>query len=372
MRARRSRKRRRIKMLRAGSGASLRPAAGARVTSGMIRPEVSERPRRPLTSLGAAWISGAVLLIGLIFVVRHVGEERRFAALLSDAHPAWLLVAALLQVATYVCAAGVWYRALGGVTERPPLRGLVPLGLAKLFTDQAVPSAGMSGTILVVRALARRRVPRGRAVAAMLTGLAAFYVAYALAVGVALIALWRLGELDRLLLVLATALGVLAAAVPAGIFGLGRRLSDRLPSVLRRIPTVREAAEELAEVPSGALFQPRVAFETVGLQLVIFLLDAATLGVMLRAVATPVSPSIAFVAFVFASVVATLAWVPGGLGTFEGTCVAMLGSHGVPVEAALAATLLLRGFTFWLPMLPGVWLARREMAGPARARGHLS
>jgi len=35
---------------------------------------------------------------------------------------------------------------------------------------------------------------------------------------------------------------------------------------------------------------------------------------------------------------------------------------GVEVEAALAATLLLRGLTFWLPMVPGLWLARREMA----------
>jgi uncharacterized membrane protein YbhN (UPF0104 family) len=55
--------------------------------------------------------------------------------------------------------------------------------------------------------------------------------------------------------------------------------------------------------------------------------------------------------------------VPGGVGTFEGTCVVVLRSHGVPLEAALAATLLLRGFTFWLPMAPGLWLARREL-GP--------
>ena len=77
---------------------------------------------------------------------------------------------------------------------------------------------------------------------------------------------------------------------------------------------------------------------------------------------SPVDLSAAFASFVIASVVATLAWIPGGLGTFEGTCVAMLHLHGVPIEAALAATLLLRGFTFWLPMLPGFALARRELA----------
>ena len=68
-----------------------------------------------------------------------------------------------------------------------------------------------------------------------------------------------------------------------------------------------------------------------------------------------------------ASAVSSLAWIPGGLGTFEGSCVALLHLHGVPLESALAATLLLRGFTFWLPMLPGFTLARREL-GKAAAR----
>jgi uncharacterized membrane protein YbhN (UPF0104 family) len=61
---------------------------------------------------------------------------------------------------------------------------------------------------------------------------------------------------------------------------------------------------------------------------------------------------------------ATPTWTSGGmgLGTFEATCVAMLRTLGVPLEAALMATLLLRGFTLWLPMLPGLLLARRELS----------
>ena len=34
---------------------------------------------------------------------------------------------------------------------------------------------------------------------------------------------------------------------------------------------------------------------------------------------------------------------------------------GVGVETALAATLLLRGLSFWLPMIPGLLLARHEI-----------
>ena len=52
---------------------------------------------------------------------------------------------------------------------------------------------------------------------------------------------------------------------------------------------------------------------------------------------------------------------PLGLGSFEVTCVSMLGVLGDPLEAALTATLLLRGFTLWLPMLPGMWLMQRAL-----------
>jgi len=100
---------------------------------------------------------------------------------------------------------------------------------------------------------------------------------------------------------------------------------------------------------------------TTLLQETIFLLDAYTLKVMLNAVGQDVSFLVVFPSFVVASVVATLSPVPLGLGTFEATCVAMLSMLGVTLEAAFTATLLLRGFTLWLPMIPGLWLTKLEM-----------
>ena len=116
----------------------------------------------------AGWITGGALLVALVVAVARLGEGRRFAELLREAEPAWLGVAALLQVGTYLCAAGVWQRALRAGGVRLGVGGLVPLGLAKLFADQALPSVGLSGTLLVVRALVRRGVSHGASVAAML------------------------------------------------------------------------------------------------------------------------------------------------------------------------------------------------------------
>jgi len=314
------------------------------------------------------WLTGALLLGAVVLVATHRAEERALARLLREAQPFWLLGAAGLQVLTYVCAAAVWQRALVFRGDVARLRPLVPLGLAKLFTDQALPSAGISGTLLVVRGLERRGIPGPAAMAAMLTGLVAYYLGYLLATLAAVAILWRHGELGLVILLPAAALCVIAVAVPLAMLALRRQAVRRPPGWLERWPGMRDVTAYLREAPPASLFAPRLLAETALLQLAIFVLDALTLGATLRAVASPVAPSLVFASFVVASLVSTLAWVPGGIGTFEATCVALLHLHGVPVEAALAATLLLRGFSFWLPMLPGFALARREV-GAAPARG---
>jgi hypothetical protein len=317
---------------------------------------------------GVAWTTGVLLLVAFGVVAAHHAEGRRLSELLGSARPAWLGAAAALQVATYVCAAAVWQRALrrnGGV--RRSVRSLVPLGLAKLFADQALPSAGLSGTLLVVRGLLRQGVPRGLAITAMLADLVSWYAAYALVGAAALAILWHRGELNRVLVAIGVAFLLLATGVPLAILGLRDR-ERSLPRWLQRLPWAHEVFAAIADAQPGAIFGGTLAPETVTLQLAIFALDATTLGIMLRAIATPTAAAVVFASFVVASMVATLSWVPGGLGTFEGTCVAMLHVHGVAIEAALAATLLARGFTFWLPMAPGLAIARREiMRGTASA-----
>ena len=70
---------------------------------------------------------------------------------------------------------------------------------------------------------------------------------------------------------------------------------------------------------------------------------------------------------VLASAAASVTFLPGGLGSYEALLIALLIALGAPLEAAAPATLLMRGFSFWLPMLPGFWCARRELAARAAA-----
>ena len=337
-----------------------------RTANEVERPVDALALRVPRAAKRFGWLSGVLLLAVLVIVSTHVAEERELARLLAGAEPVWLLGAALLQLLTYACASGVWQRALAYSGGGPRLRDLLSLGLAKLFTDQALPSVGMSGTLLVVRGLQRRGVSRTAAVAAMLTGLVAFYLGYLIAILAAAGVLARHGEMHPLIVVPIALVGVLAAGTPLAIFLLRHRALNHAPRFFERWPGARDVVAALREMPAGTLFAPRLVAETTLLQLAIFLLDAGTLDLCLRAVGGPARTPIVFASFVVASVVSSLSWIPGGLGAFEGGCVALLHLQGVPVEGALAATLLLRGMTFWLPMIPGFGVARREAAGVPR------
>ena len=62
------------------------------------------------------------------------------------------------------------------------IAALVPVALAMLFTNQAFPTAGLSGSVVVVRALRKRHVAANPAMGALVVGLMTMYLAYLLAV----------------------------------------------------------------------------------------------------------------------------------------------------------------------------------------------
>jgi uncharacterized protein (TIRG00374 family) len=332
------------------------------------RHEDRRKGRNPwLRSL--SWLPGIVLLGAVVAVVKHRGEGRHFALLLQQARPAWLLAGAVLQGLTYVCSAGVWQRVLaraGSPRERRPLRSLAPLAVARLFVDQIFPTGGLGGRVLVVRAFHRRGVRTPVAVAAILVDLLTLYGAFAVAVLVSLAILWISRDLSHVILSLAALFSVMAAGIPFTVLWLSR--SERKPPRwARRIPRLESTLREIGRAPNGLVRDPALLLQGGALQLAVFLLDAATLWTMLRAIGYSAPPSAVFASFVLSQAAATVILMPGGLGSFEAASVALLALSDVPVETALTATLLLRGLTYWLPMLPGLWLSRREIRRIAKS-----
>jgi uncharacterized protein (TIRG00374 family) len=311
----------------------------------------------------SSWAFGLLTLLALILLVAHFGTIEEFTRLAMVAEPDWFLLACVAQAATYVCAAMVWRQALKRAGHPRPLSALVPLGVAKLFTDQVVPSGGVSGAILVARGLVRRQVPTHVAMGALLVGLVSYFAAY-LASALTSFAILFFHHRANIALFLVVAIFIaIVVAIPSGVLWM-KQWGHRLPgSWIRRLPGTAHLLSAIADAPTDLLLDPALLGQTVALEFSIFVLDALTLWLMFRALDSDPAIWIIFVSFIVASMAATLGPIPLGLGTFEAGCVGMLSFLGVAIETALAATILLRGLTFWLPMVPGLWLARLELRG---------
>lgn len=305
-----------------------------------------------------AWFFGIFLVAALVGAVLHFGEIRNFGRLLAQAQPAWLALAVALQISTYASVASGWSAVLSAAGTPRPLPPLVRIAIGKLFADQAVPSAGMGGNILLVDQLRALRVRRGTAVAALLISMIGFYAAYAVFAIIMLALLWLHDQATALMAGLVTTFLLVALAIPSLALWLRHRGSQPLPPRIERIGVVRALLASVAQAPAALLANRRLLAIVTGCNALVFLADAGSLFACLQALGQPVSPETAYIALIMASIVVTLGPIPLGLGSFEATAVATLGLLGTPVEAALAGTLLLRLLTLWLPLIPGLFIMR--------------
>ena len=93
-------------------------------------------------------------------------------------------------------------------------------------------------------------------------------------------------------------------------------------------------------------------------QCMIILAHITTLYFISFAIGHPIGFRLAFIVSSLVRFIAMITFIPGALGVFEGSMILILISFGVAASPAFAMTLLLRAFTFWLPMPVGWALFR--------------
>jgi uncharacterized protein (TIRG00374 family) len=317
------------------------------------------------------WIVSILMLIALIAVIyTHLGETEKFLALAKHANLWWLTLAAGLQVMTYVSAGLVWREVIVSGKYHLSVGTLARLSIEQLTMNQLVPTSGMSGSFLVVRALRRRNIPGWLAMEALMIDVLGFWASFAAAAILSLITLWYYHRVTPIVVSLVGVFSLVVVGIPFLVFWLLRNRHWEPPERLRRRKLVARGLEWMKQVSASRVLHPRLLAIAALLHLGVFFLDAGTLWATLRAVGTHADPMTTFVAWTVGSIAGTVSFLPGGLGSFEAGCATTLALLGIDLEAALAGTLLLRGLTFWLPLLPGWMLAKRELMPAVQSVPH--
>ena len=312
------------------------------------------------------WLLGAAALGAVITLGLHFSEGQQFLDIAQQAKPWWLVVAALLQSATYVTEGEVW-RLIGREAGcRFGVAAAAEISLAKLFVDQALPSGGITGSILMASALERRQVPPPAVKAAVALERTSFHLAYVVALVIAITLGLESGHINRAVLITAGVFITFAVALIIGIVAVaGSAWRPRTP--IGRLTPVRRAIEFLRDADGSLVRSPRLIALTTTLQITIIALDTATLLVVLHSIGASLPVSGVFVSFMISSLFRTIGIAPGGVGTFEASAVLTLRMAGATLPVAFAATMLFRGLSFWLPMMPGLYFARRTTKSRAEA-----
>ena len=226
------------------------------------RPE-AWRSTRAWFALGAGWVFGVAIFLGLIALVLRFGDVEIFLKAVREANPIWIAAALCCQCATYVCAAALWSSVLQKAKSPLPLSSLLRLAVMELFANQAVPTGGLSGSVMVMRGLARRGVAPGIAMTALLAEALSYYAAF-FAVGlIAFVLLWHSGDLTIAWRSLLIAFIVVVAALATGLVIVLRSRGNLIPTGMLHWRQVRRLAKVLDQVSLDLLRDPRLILATV-------------------------------------------------------------------------------------------------------------
>jgi Mg2+-importing ATPase len=315
-----------------------------------------------------SWLIGGAIFGAVVSATLRIGDAQELLRLLHRVEPGWVLLAALIQATTYISESQVWRAAARAGGSAVPLSTAYQLSIAKLFVDQSVPSGGLSGTLLYVEGLRRSGTPKSVAISALIVDAFSYYCAYALCVAAALVLAVTQKNINATVAAIAVAFVIVSTAFAVGVLLQLGRPTGTLRRALGRYRLMRKALNLVRDVDPALAHNPRLLARAIGWQISIQLLDTATVWVLLLAFGSRVEPGMVFTSYMFSALFRTLSFTPGGLGTFEAASVVILRTAGVPLETAFAATVLFRGLNFWVPMIPGLWCARRVM----RFRGPFS
>jgi uncharacterized membrane protein YbhN (UPF0104 family) len=282
---------------------------------------------------------------------------------LGHASLAWMPLALLLEAGCYALI-GVMLRMLRGEHRSLRWGTSVRVALTLWGLGGLLPASPAEGIAMASSELRRRGIPRGEAISMfVIAGWIQFW-ALALAAAAAAALVSVAGHVDatdgdRLTIAAAVLVAVTLAAV-----ALARRpaMGGLVATATWWLPRHRgmtraelrdagiDAHARLSQLLGGPARRVGLGLAALGA----WLADAGCLWTALHAVHVHVHYSTVLLAYVIGSVASWVPLLPGGIGAVEAAVPAVLHHFGVALTVGLAATLLWRGISLFLPAICGV------------------
>lgn len=291
-------------------------------------------------------IAAIVVLVLTLFISQNLDEVSRISAVVRNANP-YLLALALFTNVVVVAAAGLSYRiVLGKLGHTQPWAWLANLHLKRHLVGTVTPVGGPASIYVFVRCLGQRGVQASDALFAAAIRSISGYAGFMLLLAPVLF----LSDPPTYIFAGAVGLFILLAVLLSGLLLVLRESCNPHWLMSRLHPKLRD----LIVTARGHHLRPVDFAKPFGMAVIHNSLGVLTLYLSLLAVGYEASLATAVIAYAIGNLFMLVAPVFQGVGVVEVTMAVALQQLGVPVPAAIAATLLFRFCDLWFPFLLGV------------------
>ncbi len=345
---------------------STEPAARFKVI-GSFSPEGHEDEEMPRVGMTrdraiALGLFVASALGFLYFVLPKLAGLRTTWDRLGSGDPAWLAVAAAFEVLSFAGYVALFRTVFVRGDSRVGWSESYQITMAGLAAARLFAAGGAGGVALTAWALRRSGVPRRVVACRMVAFNFLLYLVYALALVVAGVGL-RTGLLPGggafAITILPALFGGVALAIGLTVSLLPEDAARRIERRSQGAGRAARLMDRVVTVPALAASGVRTALATVRARepgvlgaLAWWGFDIATLWAAFHAFGSPPALTVIVMSY-YVGMIANLLPIPGGVGGVDGGMIGALIAFGVDGGLAVVAVLAYRGFSFWLPTIPG-------------------
>lgn len=305
-------------------------------------------------------IAAVVGLAGIAYFSRN--EVGTALGLIKDANWALLALIPLVQLVSFLCNAMYYRSFLINFKYHVRLSKLYKLSFALNFVNQVLPTGGVAGLTFITYALKEDHVPAGKSTLAQLGRYVLTFISYGIILVAAFLMLYFGGGIDKIL-VRITVILVIASILVVGGFLYAMYSKTRFNSLVYWVQRVIDwFALKFKRSKKPLIGKARVeralnefheGFEMVirerqrfGVPFIFALagniMELSTLYIVFLALGMPINPGAMVISYATANASGAISLIPGDVGVYEATMVAVLTATGVPVAIGLSATILYR------------------------------
>ncbi len=319
-----------------------------------------------------------LIVIAGILVFLHFAEIRHLAKLFKEGGPVWIILAVLCQTLTYVFT-GLCYRSLlsiFGGKNFLSLKDSFKSSVIMVSLAQLIPAYNVSDNGFFIYFLHKRGFDIKKSAQVVILEILLYYLAFFLLFIFGLVYLVFHPQISKLYLRAAYLFSLLILFFGIFVFwffthknGLNHLLKKISKFISKAAPHIdwekagdiletngdKESAVFVVKNRRGLLVKPFI------FRFLVFLMDALTIYFLFYAFNTPIYFGMAAIVFALSQAVGIFSIGPAGLGFFEGAMIFFFQNLFLSLDVVVAATLLFRALSFWLPMPLGIWLYSKIM-----------